>query len=64
MASPRSGFSPLDDAAATQPIPRPWPNETYGALRRTIWFAHVGARALKDYDYRGHSFGFRVARSQ
>jgi formylglycine-generating enzyme required for sulfatase activity len=35
-----------------------------GSYGNTIWFAHAGARAFKDYDYRGHSFGFRVARSR
>jgi formylglycine-generating enzyme required for sulfatase activity len=35
-----------------------------GSYGNVIWYAHAGARAFKDYDYRGHSFGFRVARSQ
>jgi formylglycine-generating enzyme required for sulfatase activity len=35
-----------------------------GSYGNTVWYAHAGARALKDYDYRGHSFGFRVARSR
>jgi len=31
-----------------------------GSFGNTPWFAFVGARAVRDADYRGHSFGFRV----
>ena len=35
-----------------------------GSYGNAVFYTHAGARALKDYDYRGHSYGFRVARSQ